>query len=297
MDGFLEAALNALKGGEFVNLLKRHKKYFISAVIAFSVLLMILTAAYRTAPTVVGDALGFVIAPVQSVFTRTGRWVGNTINFFIHLRDIEFENIRLRADVNRMEIELNRLSQVDRENVELARLLDIARKYAEFPTVGANIISKEPGNWFTVFTIDKGRNSGFERNMVVLSAGGLAGKIFEVGATYSKIVSLIDDSSSVSAKIARSNDMGLVRGDITLRSRGMALMEGIRDDADIVEGDLIVTGHLSSIYPPGIPIGYVTEVNIDINGTKYAFIEPVVDFRHMEFVLVITQLFEHEMIE
>jgi rod shape-determining protein MreC len=71
-------------------------------------------------------------------------------------------------------------------------------------------------------------------------------------------------------------------------------MDYINYDAEIIEGDEIVTSNLSSIFPPGLKIGYVKEIHTDTNGlTKYATISPVVDFQHLENVLVITDSFVH----
>ncbi len=127
--------------------------------------------------------------------------------------------------------------------------------------------------------------------MVVLSSNGLVGKISEAGYNYSKVVSIIDDTDSVSSQNTRTEDIGFVRGDLT--NKGICIMEYIDNEAEIIEGDEIITSHLSNIYPPGLTIGYVKEIYSDLNTlTKYAVVEPIVDFKNLETVLVITQNFE-----
>ena len=123
--------------------------------------------------------------------------------------------------------------------------------------------------------------------MVFLAFGGLVGKVEEVGTNYAKVSSIINGTYSVTSKTLRTDDEGFVKGDIV--NKGMLKMEYIDKDAEIKEGDEIVTSHLSNIYPAGITIGSVTEVHLDNNNKLYktAIIKPAVDFKHLEKVLVI----------
>ncbi|MBQ8733455.1 MAG: rod shape-determining protein MreC, partial [Anaerotignum sp.] len=69
---------------------------------------------------------------------------------------------------------------------------------------------------------------------------------------------------------------------------GLCIMEYIDAQADIMVGDEIVTSHLSDIYPAGLAIGKVLELETDTNGlTKYAVIQPYVDLKHLDTILVI----------
>ena len=156
-----------------------------------------------------------------------------------------------------------------------------------FNTITSNIIARDPGNWYENFTIDKGSNDGIEKNMVVLAFGGLVGKVEEVGPNYAKVSSIINGTYSVSSKTLRTDDEGFVKGDIS--NKGILKMDYIDKDAEIKEGDEIVTSHLSEIYPAGITVGYVTEVHLESNNklSKTATIKPAVDFKHLEKVLVI----------
>ena len=124
--------------------------------------------------------------------------------------------------------------------------------------------------------------------MVLTSSNGLVGKIIESGETYSKALSILDSRSSVPAMSLRTEDLGVVKGEYSLMNNGLCRMEYIDSEAEIMEGDEIVTSHLSDVYPPGITIGRVKEIKTDANGlTKYAIIEPYVDFKHLDTLLVI----------
>lgn len=260
------------------------------------VILCVIAAVFsinRAKPTIVEQAVGIVITPIQKINTTVFDWIKNKFKVVTSLNDIENENLYLKQQLEeKAELE-NKVKLLENENKKLSELLNLDLKYSEYDKIAARIIAKDPGNWYDYFVIDKGSNDGLKSNMVVIAAGGLVGRIKECAATYSKVVSIIDDSDAVSAKSLRTDDIGFVRGDLT--NSGMCRMEYIDNDAEIIEGDEIVTSHLSEIYPPGITIGYVSEIAADDNAlTKYALIKPTVDFKHLETILVINHSYKKE---
>ncbi len=265
-------------------------------VIAVAIILLIIIGVFtfdRNKPTFIENGIGFALTGMQSATHAVSGWFGSRIDFVTNLDGIENENATLKKDVVTMELELSRLKRVEDENKKLLRLLEIDSKYAEHKKVGADIIAKDYGCWYDNFIINKGTKDGLDKNMVVLADGGLVGRIVESGYNYSKVITMIDDVDAISAKSVRTDDIGFVRGDII--NKGICKMEYIDTEAEIVEGDEIVTSHLSQIYPPGITLGYVKEIHTDTNTlTKYAVIEPTVDFKHLDTVLVITQKFKTE---
>lgn len=268
----------------------KHKKAIL-IIITFLCLIAIVVTINRTKPTFIENGLGFILTPIQKLNTSISNWVQDKFNFLTNLNEIENENVYLKEQVESLESEVKRLKLIEGENKKLNELLEIGQKYADYPKIGANIIAKDPGNWYDIFIIDKGSNDGLDKNMVVISSGGLVGRILESSTTYSKVVSIIDDTNAVSAKSLRTDDIGFVRGDLS--DKGMCKMEYIDTNAAIMKGDEIVTSPLSKIYPPGITIGYVKEIHTDSNSlTKYAVIEPTVDFKHLETILVINHKFE-----
>ena len=174
------------------------------------------------------------------------------------------------------------------ENERLTALLKIAQKYPTYDSVGARVIAKDPGIWYDGFTINKGTTSSISANMVLIAPEGLVGKVLESGATFSKAQSILDSRSSVPAMSVRTGDLGVVKGNYSLANHGLCKMEYIDGDAEIMVGDEIVTSQLSAIYPEGLAIGKVLEIETDTNGlTKYAVIEPYVDLKHLDTVLVL----------
>lgn len=256
--------------------------------------MIVVTVSYQSNPAFVGDVFGFVVVPSQKAANSVSRFFSEKIGALTKLSELQSENERLKAENESLLYANSRLRAVDEENKKLAEALNIKLRYIDYPTIGAHITGKDPGNWYKVFMIDIGENDGVFKDMVVIATGGLVGRVVEAGAKYAKVVSLIDDTSSVAAMTARTESTGIVRGDLNLMMENLCKMELIDADAPVAIGDEVVTSHLSSLYPPGITIGKIVDIRPDANGTKYALVQPVVDFSKMEIVLIIDKRFERQ---
>ncbi|MEA4971651.1 MAG: rod shape-determining protein MreC [Candidatus Metalachnospira sp.] len=273
---------------KFINEYK--KQLMILAVIALMII-SFFTAGRKINAGFVDDILGFVVTPFQGAVTSVTNWVGGTIDEITEKNNLTEENEDLKRQVEELTAENERLSLYEDENERLSDLLEVSQKYQNYDTTGVRVIAKDTGVWYNSFLINKGENDDLETNMTVIDAGGLVGRVVKTGATYSKVYSILDSRSSVSVKSLRTDDLGVVVGDHDLMGDGLCKMEYIDSDAEIVEGDEIVTSGLSDYYPEGISVGYVKEIHQDENGlTKYAVIEPKVDFKHLDTLIVIKDL-------
>lgn len=267
---------------------EKYKKIIITGAIVLLAILALVTNGKKLNATVVESAIGFVVTPFQDLTTGIGSWVENTLSSNREKQDLLEENEKLREELAALQSDNQRLSLYETENEKLSSLLKIAQKYPQYASFGASIIAKNAGSWYDVFTIDKGTSDGVEANMVLVAPEGLVGKVLESGATYAKGQSILDSRSSVPAMSLRTEDLGVVKGEYSLMSDGLCKMEYIDAEAEIMVGDEIVTSHLSDIYPPGLTIGKVKEIQTDTNGlTKYAIIEPAVDLKHLDTLLVL----------
>ena len=244
----------------------------------------------RSGPTPVENAVGSVAKPVQEANTDTMNFFEKIKEFFVDKNNLINENTQLKKDLMTARAELNRLNLVESENTELSELLNMKERYSQYDTVGAQVIAKDPGNWYKNFTIDKGSTDGIEKNMVVINQDGLIGKIEECGYNYSKITSIIDDTDAVSAQSVRTGKIGYITANYN--QEGYCRIQYSDTNNDVLVGDEFVTSHLSSIFPQGIKIGYVRSLSSDDNSlAKYATIEPSVDFNNIKYVLVIKHNF------
>lgn len=267
----------------------KNKKLFIILFTIICITLGLFTLN-RANPSFIEKNLGFILTPIQKFTTSALSWIESKFESISNFNNLEEENETLKIELALKEQEIKRLQQLEIENEKLSNLLNTSSRYNEYSKIAANIIARNPGNWYENFVIDKGEKDGIKKNMVVLAAGGLVGKVEEVGPNYAKVSSIINGTYSVSAKTLRTDDEGFVKGDLT--QKGICKMEYIDKEAEIKEGDEVVTSHLSEIYPAGITIGYVKEIYLDdVNKlSKTAIIEPTVDFKHLEKVLVINSI-------
>jgi len=266
----------------------KHKKHIISAGIVLLVLITVIASGKKLNATLLESAIGVVVTPFQDLTTGISSWVDETISASRSKTDLKEENEELKNQIADLLEENRRLAMYEEENTKLSSLLKIAQRYPDYESTGAKIIAKDPGVWYDGFTINKGTSNDISANMVLIAPEGLVGKVLESGATFSKAQSILDSRSSVPAMSVRTGDLGVVKGEYTLSNRGLCKMEYIDGNAEIMVGDEIVTSHLSDIYPEGLPIGKVLELETDTNGlTKYAVIEPYVDLKHLDTILVI----------
>lgn len=188
----------------------------------------------------------------------------------------------------------NRALQQDRYELDrLRELYKLSEKYSDYPTVGARVIGKGAGNWFRVFLIDKGSEDGIKENMNVIADGALVGIVTEVGKGWSQVKSIIDDTSSVSAMFIDSQDTCMVKGNQQNIESDAIDVAYIAKDAKVKEGAELVTSNISSKYLEGISIGHVSDIKLDSTKlTKTAKLTPIVDFKHLQEVLIITELKE-----
>ena len=272
-----------------MNFIRRHKKFFISLMTILCVTAIAITALGNFKPQLLQTVVGYIVSPFQTGATRAANWTRSRVDYFANMSAFQSENEALRAENAALRDENTRLALAMEENTEYAKLYELDQKYADFPKTGAEIIGKDPSDWVDAYTINKGASGGLAPYMAVLSDGGLFGVITECGATVSTIMSILDDRSSVSAMCVRTGDQGFVKGDREMMNDLLCKMAYIDINARLMVGDEIVTSSMSSVYPPGITIGTVTEIADDPNGlTKTAIIAPAATFRRLEKVLIIT---------
>lgn len=273
----------------------KNSKYFLAGLSAFCILLIAVTSINSRFLAPLRTGVGFVLVPLQSGVNAVGTSLYNNIRNYSSLKEAQAENERLSERIDQLIEENNRLQSDLYELERLRELYQLDQKYMQYEKVAARIIAKDSGNWFQVFRIDKGSSDGIREDMNVMAGGGLAGIVTDVGANYATVRAIIDDDSNVSGMSMRTGDTCNVFGNLTLYQEGRLGLNHIKKEADIQEGDKIVTSNISDVYLPGILIGYASELTTDANNvTKSGTIIPVAEFDNLQEVLVITQLKNEE---
>lgn len=235
-------------------------------------------------------AAGYVFIPMQRGINHVGLWISDKTDNLKDLRDVMEENAKLKAQVDELTSELNTIKLEQYELNNLRDLLELDQKYPSYEKVAANVIGKDAGNWFSIFTIDKGAKDGIETDMNVIAGSGLVGIVTDVGPNYAKVRAIIDDISKVSGMVLTTSDRCIVHGDLQeMNANQNILLTDLKDSDDEAQaGDPVVTSNISDKYLQGILIGYINKMEMDSNNlTKSGTVTPAVDFEHLEEVLVI----------
>lgn len=237
---------------------------------------------------IIGNIISVPAAPIQKAFTFVTGKVSDFFGYFEDVKATKAENEELLKNINELERQLLDMDKLTKENKELRDALNFKDQYEEYEFVGCSIIAKDPGNWFEVFTINRGKNDKIKADSPVITAYGLAGRVSKTDLITSRVVSIIDIDSTVSARLSKSRDIIVVRGDVELKGKGLCRADYIPPNTDVMPGDTVETSGIGGIYPKGIIIGKVVSV-ISNEGQydSYAIIEPVVDFKRLEEVIVL----------
>lgn len=272
--------------------------YILSGLSFICIVLIIVSFIVPDFASPVKDTVSYVVIPVSKGMNEVGAWFSDRKDDLSELRDVMAENEDLKAQIADLQNK-NALSVEERSELEqLRELFQLSEMFSVYNTVAARVISKDSSNWFSTFTIDKGSKHGIKKDMNIIGDGGLVGIISEVGESYSVVRSIIDDESNVSAQLASSADKCIVKGSLQLMNEGVLKVFNIQKNATVNDGDMLITSNISSKFLPGILIGYVKNVENDSNNlTKSALLTPVVDFAHLDIVLIITQLKEEATIK
>ena len=269
----------------------KNSKYILAGLSFFCIVLIAVTSINSSILTPLRTGVGYVLIPFQSGVNAIGTSLYNHIRDFSTMQEAQAENEELKGRVAELTEENNRLQAEQYELERLRELYALDQDYMQYEKVAARVIAKDSGNWFQIFRINKGANDGIKENMNVIAGGGLVGIVTDVGANYATVRSIIDDASRVSCMSMRSGDNCIVSGDLTLFQEGLLGLDHVKKEADIQEGDKIVTSNISDVFLPGILVGYATELTTDSNNvTKSGQIVPVSEFDNLQEVLVITQL-------
>lgn len=242
------------------------------------------------------DSLPFITKPLQIVaapFEYGASRIMDTLSSTFHIVDISLKNRIEWESLEKENAELKERSvdydEILAENKRYRELLDFKAVHRQFNVRAGSVISRDYGTWSNTMVIDIGSEDGIEENMAVVTPAGVVGFISDVYPHSSRVQLLTDPRTSIGAIVQRpeSRVSSVVRGNGNVPTEPQFV--NIAKDADILEGDTLVTSGFGSIYPKGLYIGTIVSIHQDDNDfVKYAVIRPGVDFSKLEEVFVIT---------
>ena len=265
-------------------------KHLLVIMTFFCVSAIIATLASGITAAPFQEAAGTIIVPFEKSISSIGLWLTEVNKNFKDKQDLINANEELQNTIDTLTEQNNILSQNQAELTRLEELYNLDEEYADYPKVAARIISKDPGNWYDTFMINKGSKDGIRVDNNVVAGKGLVGIVTEVGSNWATVRSIIDDSSNVSAMTVGTSDTCMVEGDLELIDEGKLRFTQLYDKDDkVTVGERVVTSNISEKYVEGLFIGYVSDIELSTNNlTKTGTLVTPVDFQHLKDVFVIT---------
>ena len=239
-----------------------------------------------------------VVTPIQTGFSSVVDWVVDYL-YKLKLRSrIELEYNNLKQENEQLIYDAMLVEELQHKLSVYENLYDEISANESMNPLVATVIGRESGNYFSVFTINKGLNDGVEDYMAVTMDGALVGYTYNVTATKATVRTIIDSEASIAGLISSSRDQGTIRGTLGVDGTALCRMYYLPEDNLPRPGDLVVTSGVGMSFPKGIPIGTVRESTRGMESNKqFVVVEPQADFQHIEYVIVLRYQPEAEAVE
>jgi len=228
-----------------------------------------------------------------SPFERGVVWIQNSSrnlwhNYF-YLRGVRAENRELKEQIEQMRLEQVRLSEDAAQARRLQNLLGFKEQFIA-KTVAAQVIGSSGSDLSRIVYIDKGEDSGIKRDMAVITADGIVGKVLLVYPSESQVLLISDQSSGVGAILEKSRLQGVLRG----TPNGEVTLERVMSDEQVQLGEAVLTSGGDQIFPKGLAIGSVSKVGQGKDLFLNIKIKPAADLSKLEEVLVLVEKQERQ---
>lgn len=261
----------------------------ISVVVVCALLLAFIT--HFTGQNPVSNLIRTVFAPFQTGFSYVADKVGSTIDLIYEMNGYREENERLVAENAQLKKEHRDTEHYRREIEELRSILKLDEQQYFGTSVAASVIGYGFNNYYDKIEINKGTMHGVKQGAAVITSEGLVGLVSEVGINHSIVTTIIAEDNAIGITISRTGDIGVVEGDTELCLNSQCKLTFVDKDVNIMAGDILETSGSGGIYPQGITLGIIRDINMDNLGMlNYAVVDTAVNFREMHEVLVINSV-------
>jgi len=241
-------------------------------------------------PTQSRDLLQTLGRPVASVvafpiraFAAVSRNVTETWEGYVSLRQVYEENKQLRREILALRGQNSELREIASSSQRLAELLEFKQKMPS-ETIAAQVIGRDPTNWYRGVVLNKGENDGVRAEMGVITPVGVVGRVVKTSSSSSVVLLVTDPRNAITGLVQRTRDEGIVEG----TTQGRARIKYLPLLSNVRVGDTVVTSGLAGGFPRGLVIGAITGIQKEEGALfQSAEIVPEADLAKLEEVLVI----------
>jgi rod shape-determining protein MreC len=230
-----------------------------------------------------------VLSPFERALVRIESGTGNIWHNYFYLRGVRAENRQLKEQIEQMRLEQVRLSEDAAQARRLQNLLAFKEQFVA-KTVAAQVIGTSGSDSSRVVYIDKGENAGIGRDMAVMTADGVVGKVLMVYPSVAQVLLINDQTSGVGVILGNTRLQGVLAGTVN----GEVTLNGIMSDEQVPVGENVLTSGGDQIFPKGLPVGTVTKVGAGKDLFLNIRIKPAADLSKLEEVLVLVEKQERQ---
>lgn len=275
-----------------MNFINKHYKRVLFIITVFILIILIGLTSVGKINNSNGGFFGNLISGLQKVTYNIGQTLANSFYSVHGIVKMKEENILLTETVYELQEQVRVLENIVNKSDALETEYEI-KKNLKYDYTEGQVIALDSSNWFSRFTIDKGEKDGLNKNDIVIYAVksdtgvvqiGLVGIVTDIGANWSKVITLLDETCKISFRDINNDESGILQGSI----KGKVTGYFFNSKSVAAKGDSIVTSGIGEIYIPDLYIGKVEEViqTTDASSQKIV-VQPAVDFTKLNKVFVL----------
>jgi rod shape-determining protein MreC len=203
-------------------------------------------------------AIGGLFLPLFGTVNAARQLPERAVTAILPRRELLKEIEKLRRENEEFKVRQQQYDATALENNQLHALVGWQRQQ-KWNLKLANVVLRDPANWWRTIQIDLGKRDGLVENLPVLTAGGLVGRVSSVGYTRSQVVLIEDPSCRVSARVVNpEHDMGIISPGGPMEN-SLVNLSYLFGNANLKPGQQVVTSGEGGIFPAGIPIGQIAD--------------------------------------
>ena len=231
-----------------------------------------------------------VLTPFRAAATALTTTAEKYYGYMFRYEALAAENEVLKKQIAEMEDTARQAESVSRENQRLRKGMNLLETHEDYKLVDAYIIGWNSSDWQNTLTINRGTNSGIQKNMCAVTENGEeVGLVTDVGINYAEVTTILDSTLEISGTIASSGYNGMVRGGYIDGHQTLLQMNYLPSAAIIRNKEQVVTSG-STVYPRGLIMGNVVDAGFEETGiAKYALLDPAAEINSLEQVFIITE--------
>ena len=230
------------------------------------------------------------LTPFRAAATALTTMAEKYYGYMFRYEALAAENEVLKKQIAQMEDTARQAESVSRENQRLRKGMNLLETHEDYKLVDAYIIGWNSSDWENTLTINRGTNSGIQRNMCAVTENGeVVGLVTDVGINYAEVTTILDSTLEISGTIASSGYNGMVRGGYIDGHQTLLQMNYLPSAAIIRNKEQVVTSG-STVYPRGLIMGNVVDAGFEETGiAKFALLDPAAEINSLEQIFIITE--------